>query len=177
MLIHETSSFPTLVTSRLILRQLKDNDAVAISILRSDERVNRYIDRANNASLEDARAFVEKMNKGFALYWAVTLKTDNLLIGTTCMWNFSEDKLTAEVGYELLPDFQGKGIMNEAVAAVLDYGFNKFGLNSIEAYVHAENAPSVNLLLKNGFKKTRKMAEPMEDGKPHNLVIYCLDKP
>jgi ribosomal-protein-alanine N-acetyltransferase len=61
--------------------------------------------------------------------------------------------LKAEIGYELFPDFQGKGIMQEATLKVIDFGIQHIGLNSIEAYTHCENQSSTRLLKKLNFKR------------------------
>jgi ribosomal-protein-alanine N-acetyltransferase len=63
--------------------------------------------------------------------------------------------LKAEIGYELLPDFQGKGIMQEAASKVIKFGVQYIGLNSIEAYTHSKNEKSTRLLEKLNFKKHR----------------------
>jgi len=147
--------FPQLSTERLLLRQLTPTDATAIFTLRSDERVNRYLDRPACRSLEEAAAFVEKITDGIAqgksLYWVVCLREDPLPIGTICLWNFSQDHPTAEVGYELRPDFQGQAIMSEALGCVLAYALGTLGLHTVEAYTHPENAASEKLLRRHGF--------------------------
>jgi len=150
------SPFPVLTTDRLTLRQLSPSDTTAIFALRSDERVNRYLDRPACRSLEEAAAFVEKINGGIeqgkSLYWVICLQENPLLVGTICLWNFSEDGQTAELGYELSPDFQGRGIMSEALGRVLAYIFGTLGLQTVEAYTHPENAPSEKLLRMHGFR-------------------------
>ena len=57
----------------------------------------------------------------------------------------------AEVGYDLNPIFQRKGIMSEALNKVINFGFNELGLDNIEAYTHIQNENSKKLLEKNGF--------------------------
>ena len=69
------------------------------------------------------------------------------MIGTISLWKFSEDKKTAEVGYDLNPVFHNKGIMTEALNCVLKYGFTQLQLDKIEAYTHKENQASRKLLL------------------------------
>ncbi len=86
-----------------------------------------------------------------AISWGITTKESNVLIGSICLWNFSEDKKTAEVGYDLDPKFQGKGIMSEALKAVLDFGFNQRGFETIEAYTDYRNIPSKKLLKLHSF--------------------------
>jgi ribosomal-protein-alanine N-acetyltransferase len=75
-----------------------------------------------------------------------------LLIGTICLWNFSADHTIAEIGYELEPAFQGKGLMSEAVQCVIDFGFNSLHLKALEAFTHKDNTSSMHVLLKNNFQ-------------------------
>jgi [ribosomal protein S5]-alanine N-acetyltransferase len=147
--------FPVITTQRLILRKLSIKDAEQIMLLRSDERVNKFIDRPKSIDLNEAKKFIEKIENGINnnqwIYWIITLKGDNTLIGTICLWNISIKNDMAELGYELQPNFQGKGIMQETIIKILDYGFNKMKLKVITAFTHTNNNKSTNLLLKNTF--------------------------
>lgn len=147
--------FPVLQSERLILRKLSLDDAEEIFFIRSDEKVNKYLDRPRATSIWDAHNFINKTNRAIknneCIDWAITFKDDSGLIGSICLWNLNEEENKAEVGYELLPDFQGKGIAHEAVLVVIDYGFNIMSLNKIEAYTHKENLASIKLLEKFEF--------------------------
>ncbi|WP_400190936.1 GNAT family N-acetyltransferase [Hymenobacter sp. B81] len=151
--------FPVLKTERLTLRQLVDSDDKEIFALRSNDDVNKYLGRKPSKSLDDAKNFIlainESIQKNDALYWAIALNGADKLIGTICLFNFSDDNSKAEIGYELLPDFQGKAIMQEAAAEVIDFGIQHIGLNAIEAYTHAENQSSTRLLDKLHFTRHR----------------------
>ncbi len=151
--------FPVLKTARMTLRQLKNSDDQEIFALRSNDEVNQYLDRKPSQSMDDAKTFIRAINDNIArndsLYWAVTLTGTDQLVGTICLFGFSEDNLHAEIGYELLPGFQGKGIMQEAASEVIEFGVKHIGLRSIEAYTHSENRASVRLLEKLNFKKER----------------------
>ena len=148
--------FPVLKTERLILRQLRSSDDKEIFALRSNDNVNKYLGRKPSKSIDDAKNFIQTINENIqrndSIYWAIILNGTDKLIGTICLFNFSEDHLKAEIGYELLPDFQGKGIMQEAISKVIHFGFQHVGLNSIEAYTHSENQSSTRLLEKLNFK-------------------------
>ena len=104
--------FPTLATERLILRQLVSNDDQLIFTLRSDKQINKYLDRQIAKTIDDARKFIANVNENIsqnkALYWAVTLSDTNTLVGTICLFSFSDDDNRCEIGYELLPDFHVK---------------------------------------------------------------------
>ena len=147
--------FPTLKTKRLLLRRLQESDAETVYKLRTDQDVIKYIDRPLSRNDNTGLAFVERITSNVkdnsAIYWVITLKDNPKLIGTICLWNFSEDHTIAEIGYELLPEYQKQGIMNEAVNAVLDFGFNSLGFKDIEAFTHKDNLGSKNLLRKHGF--------------------------
>ena len=162
--------FPVLKTERLILRQLVSSDADEIFALRSDENVNKYLDRKPSKSIDDAKIFIQAINENMqtntSIYWIITLSDTEKLIGTICLFDFSDNNLKAEIGYELLPGFQVKGIMQEAIAKVIDFGIHHIGLNSIEACTHFENQDSTRLLEKFNFKKHS------VDG--NNLIIFKL---
>jgi ribosomal-protein-alanine N-acetyltransferase len=149
--------FPVLKTGRLTLRQLRSSDDNEIFSLRSNDIVNKYLDRKPGKSVDDAKNFIktiiENIQSHDSIYWAITLNGTDKLIGTICLFNFSEDHSNVEIGYELLPDFQGKGIMQEAISIVIHFGFQHVGLSSIEAHTHTENQSSTRLLEKLNFKK------------------------
>ncbi len=146
--------FPILITERLNLRKVTLADVDRVYYLRSDKEINKYIKRQPQ-TIETATAHIEllisNMKTDKSVNWGITTKDSNVLIGSICLWNFSEDKKTAEVGYDLDPEFQGKGIMSEALKAVLDFGFNQKGFETIEAYTDFRNIPSKTLLKRHGF--------------------------
>ena len=147
--------FPRLITDRLVLRQLEMRDDAEIFFLRSDKTINEFLVSPIATSIQDARDFIEKINKSITNsesdYWAITVKGNNKLIGTICIWNIDREENKAEIGYVLHPAYCGKGFMSEAVAAVIQYGFGKMKLRCLDAVVHPENKRSIILLERNGF--------------------------
>ncbi len=164
--------FSVLKTDRLTLRQLASSDDEAIFALRTDEKVNKYLDRVPSKSMNDAQTFIWMINEGIQnrnlKYWALTLSGNDELIGTICLFNFAADNKKAEIGYELLPDFQGKGIMQEAVSKIIDFGFQSLGLEVIEAHTQAQNQSSTRLLEKCKFK--------VHENGNDNFVIFKLTR-
>lgn len=169
--------FPKLETKRLILRKLEKCDKAEIFRLRSNDKVNKFIDRPKQKSINEASVFINKINKGVKnnewIYWAITLKDHPKLIGTICLWNFSTTKVIAELGYELNPSLQGKGIMNESLLNVIEYGFNSIGLDIIEAYTHKKNNHSTKLLIKNGFEQD---IEQRDTENLNNIIFTLVNK-
>lgn len=168
--------FPGLITKRLILRQLNESDSYSIFSIRSDNTINKYLDRPKMTNIDEAEEFIKKIIDGIKLnkwiYWGICFKGNPELIGTICLWNFSDDKTIAEIGYELLAPFQGKGLMNEALKCIIHYGFQTIGLEKIEAYTHRENSSSTRLLVKNDFQ----FIPDRHDENNSNNIIYTLTR-
>ncbi len=173
------SPFPVLITEQLVLRQVTVEDENEIFTLRSNERVNEFLDRPKANSIAEARQFINKINDGInnnkSVYWGITFKNDYRVIGTIGFWNISKEDHAAEIGYELLPQFQRKGIMQEAFSKVIEFGFETMKLQTIEAYTRADNCKSTKLLLKNNFKRDLH-AEQTVDKKEKlmNMIMYTL---
>ncbi|PKL90192.1 MAG: N-acetyltransferase [Ignavibacteriae bacterium HGW-Ignavibacteriae-2] len=171
--------FPQLESKRLILRQLKVSDLNEIFSIRSNAEISEFLDRPLAKTLDEAGKFITKINKGIKnnewIYWALAPKHENKLIGTICLWKILENKNQAEIGFELLPEYQGKGLMQEALSEVLEYGFNTMGLNKIDGEVDPRNIKSIRLMLKNGFVKTIDLGHnKSEEGKILNTVVFTL---
>jgi [ribosomal protein S5]-alanine N-acetyltransferase len=148
-------AFPVLHTDRLTLNALTLNDDAAIFALRSDDKVNEFLGRKKAETISDAQDFILKINKSVAdnesIYWSIRLKNTDTLIGTICFWNLEMDNASVEIGYELLPVYQGKGLMQEALKAVIQFGF-RLGFQTITAYSDAKNVASIKLLERHHFK-------------------------
>jgi [ribosomal protein S5]-alanine N-acetyltransferase len=173
MLNKTFTPFPILTTERLTLRQLIINDEQEIFILRSDSEINKYLDRQISNTIDDARNFINKIHenisKNASLYWAITFSDKNILVGTICLFSFSDENDKCEIGYELLTNFQGQGIMKEAVEKVIDYAFNTIKVQKIEAFFHRDNQSSIKLLEKFSFRDSN---EP--DKTDPDLITYHL---
>ena len=169
--------FPKLVTDRLILRQMNNEDKDEIFALRSNKKVSQYINRPIAKEVDEALQYIEMINEGIDrndwVLWAITLKESNQLIGTICLWNFSIEQSKGEVGYELSPELQGKGIMQEAIKAVLEYGFKTIELQTIEGSVQTENQKSIQLLERNKF--INKGLENRESANEEGRHSYILE--
>jgi len=163
-------------TARLILKEINESHVEDILKIRSNEIINQFVKRISPKTNYDALQFIltikERTQNNQTLYLGITYKNQPDLIGTICLWNFSEDRKTAEVGYELLPDYHRKGIMSEALKAVLDYGFNNLHLQEILAFTSRYNENSKGLLLKHHFILEEGRTD---EGFPDN-IIFSLKK-
>jgi [ribosomal protein S5]-alanine N-acetyltransferase len=166
--------FPFLTTENYSLRNLIPADEQEIFALRSSDEINKYLDRPKANTLDDARNFITKIINGIAknesIFWVVTPKDESKLLGTICLWKISKEEAKAEIGYELLPENHGKGIMQEVIPRVLQFGFEEIKLEMIEAELSPRNLKSVRLLEKNNFT----LAAVNEENP--DSVVYALKR-
>jgi ribosomal-protein-alanine N-acetyltransferase len=90
--------------------------------------------------------------RGTALPFAVTL--DDRFVGHVMVGNIvREPLLSAYVGYWVDSTVAGGGVITGAVALVVDHCFSRVGLHRMEATVRPENAASLRVLEKLGFRE------------------------
>ncbi|MBF8457135.1 GNAT family N-acetyltransferase [Kaistella sp. G5-32] len=159
-------------TERLILRTVTEHDSVEILGIRSNIEINRFLQRNPPKDSFEALEFILNIKRKSAnneiVFLGISTQNNPKLLGTICLWKFSEDRKTAELGYELLPEYHGKGIMSEAVNFILNYGFNDLNLNKIEAFTNKNNLNSIKLLQKSKFV----LNENRSDEKfPENIIF------
>jgi ribosomal-protein-alanine N-acetyltransferase len=129
--------------------------------------------------MEQATKLIERMSNRFerkeAIRWGIARKADPTLIGTcgfTLMPSFR-----GGLGYDLARDYWRQGIMTEALSAILQFGFEKLGLNRVEALVMLENTASVRLLRKLGFQEEGILREyAFFKGQFHDLRSFSILK-
>jgi ribosomal-protein-alanine N-acetyltransferase len=150
-----STQFPELHTNRLRLRELMFEDTEQLLAIRSNDDINRFIGRSSVQTTEAVNEFIAARRKDVAdkqsMYWGIELKRSGKLIGTICYWNLNHETISAEIGYELLPSEQGKGLMKEAVDSVIAYGFDEMELHTITAQLSPANVKSVQLLERHHF--------------------------
>ncbi|MDB5236201.1 MAG: alanine acetyltransferase [Hymenobacter sp.] len=174
--------FPTLRTERLTLRQLTPADAAAMFVLRRDPRVMQYIPRPLAQTVAEAEEYIsrtnELMGQNQLVNWGITLGPDSPVIGTIGFFGFKFEHYRAEVGYLLGPEWQGQGLMHEALRAVLRYGFLELNLHSVEGIIAPQNAASSRVLERAGFIRDGYFRESeFYDGKFVDIAHYSLLAP
>ena len=147
--------FPSLNTDRLHLRQIQPGDAEALFAILSDEEAMQFYGHEPHRSLDDSHELIRQIQANYAnlvaFRWGITLHGEDRLIGSCSFHQFDAGFLRAAAGYELNRTYWGKGIMTEAMSAILNYGFTELRLHRIEAIIDIANERSKSLLLKLGF--------------------------
>jgi ribosomal-protein-alanine N-acetyltransferase len=150
------ANLPELETERLLLRKMRLEDAQAMFAYASDPEVTRYVLWDTHRSVQDTESFLNFATEGYERGdfggWGVVLKDDGVFIGTCGIdAGYSPEHARAELGYVLSREHWGKGLMPEAVRAVIRFGFGRMELNRIEARCIAENTASARVMEKAGM--------------------------
>lgn len=171
---------PTLVTERLVLRPLRDADAVAIAAGAGDKRVARYLIQVPSPY---PVALARRWLRGRIEWWAdgrgITLAiaardVPDELLGTASLRRYARDR-RAELGYWLAAAVWGRGIATEAAAALVDYGFRELELSRIYAQVLSGNAASERVLEKLGMQHEGVKRQHVRKGRNlRDVAIYGL---
>ena len=145
---------PELETRRLLLRRMRLDDAEAMYAYASDPEVTRYVLFETHRSIEDSEAFLRLAAEGYERGdfggWGVVLKDSGAFIGT-CGAEASPEHARAELGYVLSREHWGKGLMPEAVRAIIRFCFGRLDLNRVQARCMAENTASARVMEKAGM--------------------------
>lgn len=190
---HALGNTPRLHTKRLQLRPITPEDAPAILALRGDPDNFKYVDFEPYKDLARAERFITNVLKDMAQnnvhFWAICpLESDsaieqnsqqglaqNQLIGTICLWEYAENPVRAELGYEIMKPYQGQGLAGEAIAEIIHLAIDSFHIEQLLAVTHRDNAPSVALLHRFGFHRIGAMLELDPNcGETPEMDLYTL---
>jgi [ribosomal protein S5]-alanine N-acetyltransferase len=153
---------PTLNTPRLKLRPATPEDIPFILKLFARSETNLYSGYDDIKTLADAEQMYKTYLKpGFPNHFRVVieLKETDEPVGTIGLYYYTKENRRAEMGYDMLKEHWGMGLMTEAVEEILRYGFEELDLNRIEATTDSENAASNRVLERAGFTLEGRLRE------------------
>jgi ribosomal-protein-alanine N-acetyltransferase len=173
------NDFPSLETERLILRQLTHEDVDFVFRHFSDSAVTQYLmDEPPVTEYAQAQEIIQFYSESAGKThnrWVMIRKSDHQPIGTCGYHKWARRYFRAEIGYDLGPGFWGQGYMTEALRAVISNGFERMGLNRIEALVYVENDRSIRLLQRLGFKQEGMLRDYYYlDGEFYDHYLFAL---
>lgn len=175
-----TREFPILKTERLLLRQFVDNDLENVFNGLSHPDITKYYGvsyKTVDATKDQMKFFADLEANETGIWWAVCSPDNKTFYGGGGLNNLSKEHNKAEIGFWLLKDFWGKGIMAEAIPLICKYGFDILNLHRIEGIVEAENNNCKNAMSKLYFELEGTMKEcELKNGKYISLDIYALLK-
>ncbi|MFL5695207.1 MAG: GNAT family N-acetyltransferase [Ktedonobacteraceae bacterium] len=172
-------TFPVLETQRLVLRELQPEDAAILFRFYSDEEVMRYYDTPMNRLEQVQRSIAahrSRFENNEAIRWGITIKGTKDVVGNCGFYRDSYSQF-AILSYVLARPYWGKGLMTEALKAIITFGFDHYYLHRIEAHVAVPNLASQRVLQKLGFKKEGFLRERFyENNHFHDEWVFALLK-
>lgn len=168
-------------TARMTLRPHQEADIPALFRIFSNPEVMRYWSTPPWPDVEEARKLVARdqanLPKGEFLRLGMILKENGEYIGNCCLFNFIEQSKRCEIGYGMAHEHWGKGLMNEALSALVGYAFDTLEMHRIEADIDPRNAGSAKSLERLGFIKEGHLRERwIVDGVISDTGLYGLLK-
>ena len=166
-------------TARLLLRPYRASDAPAVFAIFSDTKVMQYWSTPPWTDIEQAHAAIasdlQAQESGEALRLGIERVADGALIGQCTLFNLSANCRRAEIGYCLASSAWGQGYMDEALRALVDYGFGSLNLNRIEADIDPRNEASARSLERLSFVREGLLRQRwIVDGVVSDSALYGL---
>lgn len=168
-------------TSRLLLRDWREEDIIPFAGINKDEQVMEYFLKklTDEESFDFYRRIRDEFEHcGYGLY-AVESKAERRFLGYVGFHNINFDVDFApgvEIGWRLSADVWGKGYATEAAVACLEYGKSQLRLNEILSFTSLLNERSERVMQKIGMKKIKEFGHPLVavDNPLHRHVLYGI---
>lgn len=148
--------FHELPTRRTVLRPLTMEDVPAMFEYTSVPENFCYLRRTAHISMNEDKAFIENVINGYREHrefvWGIEYRENAKLIGTCRLFNVDDDEKSCEVSYILHPDYQGRGLVAEAVKVLVNYVFTEWRFSSLVARCLVENSKSERVMLAAGMQ-------------------------
>jgi [ribosomal protein S5]-alanine N-acetyltransferase len=174
------SAFPTLVTPRLVLREMVAGDSADFFSFASDPEVQKYDSDPPMRETAEADAEIERSRGWFegkqVIRWGVELKEENRLVGYIGFYFWQKVYYKTELGYTVARPYWRRGIATEAIRALMQFGFEGLCLHRINVDTRMDNTASVHLMQTLGFRHegVRRECILSEDGTYQNWGIYGM---
>lgn len=160
-----------LETERCILRESVEEDVEAFGKIYAEPCITKYIEALYDSKVSQRAYIREYREKVYAYYefgiWTVILKETGEVIGRAGL-SVREGYALPELGYVIGVPWQGKGLAREVCQGILQYAWEEFGFDRVQALIHQENAASLRLAAALGFEKQKQTG--------NNLVIFVRSK-
>lgn len=167
-------------TKRLILREFVQEDWRDILAYQSDPRYLEYYhwtERTPGDVQEFVRRQIElqEQEPRIKFQLVITLKSGGRLIGNCGIRREAVKSHQADIGYELSPDYWGKGYATEAARAIVMFGFEQLNLHRLWAHCIADNGRSRRVLEKLGMHLEGRLREnEFFKGRWWDSLIYAI---
>ncbi len=145
-----------IITDRLILRRFTLDDAESMyENWAKDSEVTKYLRWPPHENVEVSKRLLNQWVESYhdlSYYsWAIAFKEDNIPVGSIGLNTVSEIDEAGEIGYCIGKSWWGKGVMTEALKAVIRFCFDDVGFNRLETDHSVNNPASGRVMQKAGM--------------------------
>ena len=169
---------PTLSTSRLRLRQFRDEDADAMHECFADPGAMRFWNTPVHTRRIDTERAVRRFidcTPSYYRFWAVADAGSDRCLGMVDYHDGHIRNKRVAIGYIVNPACHRTGIANEAVSAMLNHCFDELGLHRVQAMIQPDNGASRALAEKLGFRCEGRLRDNLRVGDTwHDELLYAL---
>ncbi|MCC5928056.1 MAG: GNAT family N-acetyltransferase [Cyclobacteriaceae bacterium] len=166
-----------LTTERLLLRPVANEDLDNVYRGLSHPNVIQFYGvsfKSAEETKEQMQWYADIASEDTGRMFAICDKTDGTFMGVGGFYHWNKIHRRAEVGIWFLPEFWGKGYMEEVMEALYDLAFKKLDINRLEGFVETSNLQCVKALEKCGFYYEGTMREvEIKKEQPVSLAIYA----
>ena len=156
-----------LTTKRLILREMRHEDAPQLFKMDANPNVHKYLWNKPNTSITEIHDYITLVRQQYQKHkigrFVVVLKQTNELIGWAGL-KFNTVEVNKkinffDIGYRLNENLWGNGYATEAALAWQKYAFENLHVKTLHAAAHTDNVASNKILQKIGLIATEKYVE------------------
>ncbi len=166
-------------TERLILRRIRRADAEDMYEYTSDPEVSKHLSWDSHTDIQQTIGYIESLLAQYdtehSYNWAIEIKEYKKFIGIVRLFDISMPNKRGELSYIMNPAFQGRGLITEAIQAIVDLCFHRLGLNRLQARCTQENVASEKVMKKLGMTYEGTLYEYwINKGVPENAKLYAI---
>lgn len=147
----------TIETKRLILRKYKDGEEKYIfKNWASDDEVTKYLTWKSHKDESVSKEWIEFLKSNYDrkdfYEWTIVLKEIDEPIGSISVVELKENINAVHIGYCIGRKWWHQGITSEALSALIDFFFDKVGVDRLESRHDPRNVNSGKVMKKCGMK-------------------------
>lgn len=140
---------------KIKLLRVEENDLDFICELECNKEIWLYEEFVQSDKNKVRENYLKKMMSNTSYDFIITTKIDgeDKAVGLAQIWSYIEDRKSWEIGYAVLPEYQGKGYGYEATKLLLRLAFETLQAHKVVGMCNCNNLSSAKIMEKVGMKR------------------------
>lgn len=157
------------------LSQVTKEDLDFICTIESDVALWHYEESVETDKERIRKKFTDNIERKDAFDFIVRRVSDGVRVGIVYIWGYVDWRKSWEIGFVILPEFQGRGYCFESVSLLLSFAFKELDAHKVIGMCNCENQKSEQLMTKLGMTKEGVFREEYRwQGKWVDQFYYCI---